>query len=468
MSIIRTQWLLSIMALGLIVPVSAQGACCYFSAKNMDILQPAQKVFITWDPAEKVETFTVQPKFEGNALDFGMVIPTPSQPKLHEMPRDFFKHLAIYSIMKKREFPVSKLLPLIEPQPEPNDFAFGPAVPRSAPLGDLGLKKEDARKPDIKILEVGTVGSLDYKVIEAGRADDLFQWLKDNKYNYSGDEATLNHYIQKKWLFTVIKIDTAQMKRNKDGTFAGEVTPTRFRFTSEKLVYPLKITQISVREKTEALFYVQAPYKVDLPDDMTYQYTWVPMLQAAVGCTPGGVPGGGEAWLKQFQGQIPALLQRANQLNFRFVSGQRPQPNNKGHIPTTMEWARKLGKNDVSILTGKVPYCEKVPDPDEGFTLADAKKDKERAKAIAKVIRARLEKYHKERPFGYLVREAPAEDVKNLQQLAGHLQEALFVTKFRKIFARDEMNDDLLIVPAHYNGSEDSSEYEELLPTSPP
>src|SRR5262245_3169088 len=87
-------------------------ACCYFSAKNADILQPAQKVFITWDPAEKVETFTVQPKFEGNALDFGMVIPTPSQPKLSEMPRDFFKHLAVYSIMKKREMPHSKLLPI--------------------------------------------------------------------------------------------------------------------------------------------------------------------------------------------------------------------------------------------------------------------------------------------------------------------------------------------------------------------
>src|ERR1044072_6625176 len=80
----------------------ARAACCYFSAKNADILQPAQKVFITWHPNEKVETFTVQPKFEGNALDFGMVIATASQPKLNEMPRDFFKHLAIYTIMKQR------------------------------------------------------------------------------------------------------------------------------------------------------------------------------------------------------------------------------------------------------------------------------------------------------------------------------------------------------------------------------
>src|SRR6266704_2281788 len=84
---------------------TAEPACCYFSAKNADILQPAQKVFITWDAVEKVESFTVQPKFEGNAKDFGMVIPTPARPKLDEMPRDFFKELAVFTILKKREQP---------------------------------------------------------------------------------------------------------------------------------------------------------------------------------------------------------------------------------------------------------------------------------------------------------------------------------------------------------------------------
>src|SRR5690348_12921950 len=97
--------LLTAAALAAMLPATTQAACCYFSAKNADILQPAQKVFINWNPEEKAEAFTVQPKFEGNALDFGMVIPTPSQPKLHEMPRDFFKHLAYYTIMKKREMP---------------------------------------------------------------------------------------------------------------------------------------------------------------------------------------------------------------------------------------------------------------------------------------------------------------------------------------------------------------------------
>src|SRR5262249_36102223 len=131
---------------------------------------------------------------------------------------------------------------------------------------------------------------------------------------------------------------------------------------------------------TEALFYVQAPFKVDLPGDMTYQYTWVPMLQAATGCTPGGIKGGGEEWLKAFAGQVPQLTARATELGFRFVPGQRPQPNSKGHIPTTMEWARKLSKDDINVLSGKAPYSEAVPNVDEGFVAADMN-DTQRAEA---------------------------------------------------------------------------------------
>src|SRR5262245_65914315 len=98
---------LAVLTLG---PPAADSACCYSSARDPDILQPAQKAFLTYDPVEKVETFTVQPKFEGNAKDFGLVIPTPAKPKLDPAPRDFFKLLAVFTILSKREYPESKLL----------------------------------------------------------------------------------------------------------------------------------------------------------------------------------------------------------------------------------------------------------------------------------------------------------------------------------------------------------------------
>jgi hypothetical protein len=452
-------------ALGLIwfMPTDADSACCYFTAKDKDILQPAQKAFLTWDPAENVETFTVQPKFEGNAKDFGMVIPTPSKPKLDEMPRDFFKELAVFTILKKREHPKSKLLPTYESL---NRAGAGGAPGRA-------FKSTPARKPEVKVLEAGVVGNLDYKIIEAGRADDLYDWLKDNQYNFKGDEATLDFYIKKKWLFTVMKIDTKQMKTDKDGRFLGEVTPTRFLFTSEKLVYPLKITQISVKDKTEALFYVQAPYKVDLPGDLTYQYQWVPMLQNARGWYNKGtfgtrdLPGKADDWLDAIKDQIPELLKRGKELGFAFVSGQRPQPNKDGRIATTLEWARKLSAGDIKLLKSEAAYGEKLPDPDEGLTRDDLKDDKKREE-VFKTIRERLEKYRKDRPGGFLVREAPEKDVKELKLLLGHLKEGQFVTKFRKTFTRGEMDDDLVIVPAKLGQAEDRSEYEEVLPTSPP
>jgi hypothetical protein len=458
----------TLAALGLAIP-QAQAACCYFSAKDKDILQPGQKVFITWNAEEKVESFTVQPKFEGNADDFGMVIPTPAKPKLDEMPRDFFKELAVYSILKKREQPQSKLLP--QPQFFGLGGGFGLGAP--GPTGAGGPAGPPPRPPAVKVLEAGVVGNLDYKIIEAGRADDLFAWLKENKYTYSGDEGTLDFYIKKQWLFTVMKIDTMQMKRRPDGSFDGEVTPTRFQFASEQLVYPLKITQISVKDKTEALFYVQAPYKVDLPGDMTYQYQWVPMIQNARGWYSKGIfgtnelPGKADDWLKAIQNDVPGLIQRGNNLGFNFVSGQRPQPNKDGHIPTTLEWARKLTSDDVKMLKGQAGYAEKVPDVDEGFSQADLK-DAKKAEAVYKVIRERLAECQKTHPGGYLVREAPAEELKQLQILGGHLKEGQFVTKFRKTFAKNEMDDDLLIVAAKLGKAEDHSEYEEILPTSPP
>ena len=42
------------------------------------------------------------------------------------------------------------------------------------------------------------------------------------------------------------------------------------------------------------------------------------------------------------------------------------------------------------------------------------------------------------------------------------------MTKIRKTFTKGEMDDDLLIVPAKLGGAEDHSEYDEILPTSPP
>src|ERR1700682_801805 len=108
-----------------LIPTPVESACCYFAAKDKDILQPAQKAFITWNPVENVETFTVQPKFEGNATDFGMVIPIPSKPKLDEMPRDFFKELAVFTILEPMDISKYKNIYLRKGQAKEADAYLG-------------------------------------------------------------------------------------------------------------------------------------------------------------------------------------------------------------------------------------------------------------------------------------------------------------------------------------------------------
>ena len=85
----------------------AHAACCYFAAKDKDVTQPAQKAFITWDPARRSRASPSSPSSRATPQDFGMVIPTPGRPKLDEMPRDFFKELAVFTILKKRDAPGS-------------------------------------------------------------------------------------------------------------------------------------------------------------------------------------------------------------------------------------------------------------------------------------------------------------------------------------------------------------------------
>src|SRR4051812_1845295 len=157
--------LLAVIVAALAPLPRSRAACCYFSAKDKDVSQPGQKAFITWDPEQKKESFTVQPKFEGNASDFGMVIPTPARPKLDEMPRDFFKELAVFTILEPMDLSKYKNL---------RTKGFG---------GGGGLRDAfgPVPKKSVRVVEAGVVGSLDYKIVEADDASALFDWLKENQ-----------------------------------------------------------------------------------------------------------------------------------------------------------------------------------------------------------------------------------------------------------------------------------------------
>jgi len=451
-----------------VAPYPVQSACCYFAAKDKDINQPGQKAFISWNAQEKTEAFTVQPKFEGNAVDFGMVIPTPSRPKLDEMPRDFFKDLAIYTI----------LMPL----PQPIEASLEPVAIMDDLMESAGPASADFSRGThsaVHVLESGVVGSLDYKIIVADDANGLFEWLKSNKYSYGGDQSTLDFYIKKKWFFTVMKIDPKQMKRAVNGSYTGEVTPTRFSFSSAQCIYPLKITQLSVKDKTDALFYVQAPTEMDMQGD----WSWMPSyrcmyLTYMLGC------GADPAQQKELQSRTQWLEER--------------QKKDRQYETTKLEWAKQLGAGELSVLEDPLKnYAQMgvgdLPPRARVIALNDFLKELKTAyllknKQLSQYAREQLVRmgdqyqpakglivkydnktvgkgYISSQYAWYPARDAPSADVKGLTRLKGHLQKGQWLTKFRKVVRKNEMTHDIVL--AEVPRAQEQS-YTRIMPTSPP
>lgn len=375
-----------------------QAACCYFSALGSDVTQPAQKAFLTWDPTTRMVSFTVQPKFEGDAGDFGMVIPTPNRPRLNEMPRAFFKELATFTILKP--MPQGKYKPGVVSS---GGFAmFGGGM-----MGGMGGSA--GRESTVRVLEAGVVGSLDYKIVAAERADDLYDWLKENRYTYDGDEEMLKSYLSRRWFFTVMRIDPRQMKRSANGKYTGEVTPTRFTFRYRTLVYPLRITVPSVENSTDALFYIHAPTKMDLPGRFSYQFQWTPTYRKALSLAiPERMTEAEHLWNEAAEKELPELTKRQDAV-------RKEDPH---WTATRLEWAGKLTPNDLAVFN----------DP---------------------------------RRFG---RSADPEAILNLRLLRGHLQPDQWLTKMSRTFRPSEMTEDLEFVEARVGESADESEYTHLLP----
>lgn len=374
-------------------PVRTAPAMCGYVPKDRDVTQPAQKAFISWDPKQHFEDVTVQPMFQGSAEDFGMLIPTPSRPKIDEMPRDFFKAMSVFTILEP-----------IDGNRFTDPHGDKPGVYSLHAAGSGGHQSA------VRVVESGVVGALDYKIIEADKSGDLFQWLSENHYKVPGDRQSLDYYIRRKWVFTVMKIDPAQMKKSSDGSYTGEVTPTRFSFQSENLVYPLKITQPSVKDNSDAVFYVQAPWKMDLPTPFSFQPQWQPMFVEAM------------------QQAFPKTLTRFEQ-DWRRYAEPYNEPLQKeftvlrqgGHEPAVLVWAKRVTDDDIAMLSG------------------DKKFD----------------------------RSATPEEIQSLRLLKGHIRKGQFITKIRKVFSKREMKEDVEFGRASLGKRDDDTEYFELLPTSP-
>ncbi|MCF6229058.1 MAG: DUF2330 domain-containing protein, partial [Planctomycetes bacterium] len=212
--------------------------------------QGLQKTYVFYK--DGVETFAVMPGFTGNVKDFGMLIPVPSIPSLRKIADDTFAHIAAAIDPPEVEVYVGDARWV--------EKSEGMVMTSSAAESrDLGADADH----EIRLLKEEAVGQYQVAVLEAGSANALKIWMTDNDYMFpEGMDGVCNEYIKAKWLFVAIKAKVNAKSSVEPQPGMGDINPDRpagsafdgnvqgmaFRFKTDKLVVPMRLSSYNAGE----------------------------------------------------------------------------------------------------------------------------------------------------------------------------------------------------------------------------
>ncbi len=201
-------------------PVSVSGpeaarACAPVFPHGATVRIAQESALILWDAASKTEHFIRRATFDTKAADFGFLVPTPTQPTLHEAPDTLFRDLEEWT--------------------KPEEIVR--TVP--APAGPAGRAMDKAAPPmaaAVTVLGEQEVAGMNAAILKANDAEALREWLAKNGYAARPAlTAWLDRYVQSGWVVTAFKF--ARGPRSSDLVAAKAV---RLTFQTEQPFYPYR------------------------------------------------------------------------------------------------------------------------------------------------------------------------------------------------------------------------------------
>jgi hypothetical protein len=222
-----------------------------------------------------IETFVIRPGFKGKVEDFGMLISFPTPPALRKVSEDIFPQIA--AAIDPPEVVVD-----LRPRPRAAFGAKGggPSTRSlSGSSGGLGLRKDEVR-----VIRQEAVGMYEATVLEAGSAAALKRWMDDHGYKYPvGMDKVCDEYIELGWCFVAEKakvggkenVDPKPRMKGVDtklpagSTFDGHVQAMAFRFRSDSLVLPMRLSAYNEGELHNIVYLLtDGPRKVrSIPEE---------------------------------------------------------------------------------------------------------------------------------------------------------------------------------------------------------
>ena len=200
-----------------------------------------QKTYVFY--RDGIETFVIRPGFKGSVEEFGMLIPFPSPPALRKIPDDTFAHIA--AAVDPPEVLVDLTPRVFEAADDAEDGAMALPEPSMSVSSNVTVIRQEA------------VGMYEVAVLEAGSAEALNRWMTDHGYRYpKGMDGVCEDYIADQWCFVAVKARVGQKSGvdarpgmtqanaalDPGASFNGHVQGMGFRFRSEELVVPMRLS----------------------------------------------------------------------------------------------------------------------------------------------------------------------------------------------------------------------------------
>ena len=210
----------------LLLSATPAHACGCFAAPDpsVPVVQAGERILFAYEEGEVIAHIQIQ--YEGEASEFGWLLPLPSEPTLELGVEELFQQLINQTQPRyrlRRQFNVCN-----------------GAVPASSESGRDGDFSGDD-DPDSVLAFEGSIGPFDFAVIKADRRQEMVNWLNDNRYVVpANSDSAIDRYIFEGAYFLALKL--------RKGNDAGDIQPIVVRYRSDLAMIPIVLTSIGATE----------------------------------------------------------------------------------------------------------------------------------------------------------------------------------------------------------------------------
>ena len=209
------------------LPSRQAEACGCFAPPDpsVPIVQAGERILFSHADGEV--TAHIQIQYEGEASEFGWLLPLPSVPEFGLGVEELFTRL------------INTTQPRYRLVFQADDTCGGIFRSPGAPTNALGGESSDDSSDPNSIVEIqGSIGPFDFVVLDAANRQPMFDWLVTNGYVIpTGTEDVVGPYIYEGAKFLALKL--------RKGNDAGDIQPVVIKYKSDLPMIPIVLTSVA-------------------------------------------------------------------------------------------------------------------------------------------------------------------------------------------------------------------------------